>query len=146
MGMPAFDWIVPSHVILLPVPGIIAAIAIIKAAVAVTIKVAVAVTVVYTIPRGAILMTDVAEATPDEDLAHGTLPTPDHLSNTTTSHDLYLDLADDIDPIHTVEAGPDHPAVMAQSLQIANTPDMLPDLPGRSVNERLKQSTAVTNH
>ena len=59
MEMPAFDWIVPSHMIILPVPGITAAIAIIKAAAAVTIEVAVAVTIVYTIPGGAILMTDV---------------------------------------------------------------------------------------
>ena len=66
--MPAFDQIVPSHMILLPVPGIIAVIAIIKAAVAVTIKVAV--TVVCTIPREAVLMTDIAEATPDGDLVH----------------------------------------------------------------------------
>ena len=33
-----------------------------------------------------------------------------------------------------------------QSLQIANAPDMLLDLPGRSDTELSKQSTAVTNH
>ena len=45
MGMPAFDLIVPSHMILLLVLGTIAAIAIIEAAVAVTIEVPVAVTI-----------------------------------------------------------------------------------------------------
>ena len=133
MGMPTFNQIIPSHVILLSVPGIIAAIAIIKAAVTVTIEVAVAVTIevevavtiVYTIPTEAILMTDIAEATPDGDLTHRTLDTPNHLSNTTVSHNLHLNLAEGVDPIHAVEAGPDHPgedmviilkAVMAQSL------------------------------
>ena len=51
MGTPAFDRIVPSHMIPLLVPGVMAAIAIIKAAVAATIEVAVAVTIVYTIPE-----------------------------------------------------------------------------------------------
>ena len=135
--MPAFDWIVPSHVILLLVSGIIAAIAVIKAAVAVTIKVAVEVTIVYTIPREVILMTDFAEATPDGDLTHGTLHTTDHLSDTTTGHNLHLNLAEGIDHIHTVKAGPGHPregmatileVIMVQSLQITNAPDMLPEL------------------
>ena len=141
--------------ILLPVPVIPTAIAVIKVAVAVTIEVAVAVTIVYTIPGEAMLMTDVTEATPDGDLAHGTLHTPGDLSNTTASHDLHLNLTEDVNPIHTVKEGPDHPgedtaiifeAIMAQSLQITNAPDVLPDLPGRSDNEQLKQSTAVTNH
>ena len=98
MEMPAFDQIIPSHMILLSVPGIIAAIAIIKAAAAVTIEVAVAVTVVCTIPGEAVLMTDVAEVNPDGDLANGTLHTPNHLSNTTTSHDLCLSLTEDSIP------------------------------------------------
>ena len=149
MGMPAFDLIVPSRVILLPVLGTIAAIAIIKAAVAVTIevpvvvtiKVAVAATVVCTVPREAILVTDITEATPDGGPVHEALLTPDHLSNTTTGHDLHLNLAEGIDPIQTAEVGPDHlregmatipEVIMIQSLQIANTSDVLPDLPGRS--------------
>ena len=102
MGMPAFDWIILFHVILLPVPDVIAAIAIIEAAVAVIIKVVVAVTIVYTIPGEAILMTDATEVTPDKDLIHGTHHNPGHLNNTTASHGLHLDLAEDVDPIHAV--------------------------------------------
>ena len=36
--------------------------------------------------------------------------------------------------------------VMAQSLQITNTPDVLPDLQGRSHSEQSKQFTVVINH
>ena len=107
MGMPAFNWIVLSHVILLLVPGVIAAITIIKAAVAAT-EVAVAVTIVCTILREAVLVTDIAEATPDGDLTHMTHHTPSHLGDTTTSHNLHLNLTD-VNLIHAVEAGPDHP-------------------------------------
>ena len=121
MEMPAFDQIIPSRVILLLVPGVITAIAIIKAAMAVTIEVPVAVTIVCIIPREAVLVTDVAEATPDGDLTHGTLLTPDHLGNTTTSHDFHLDLTEGVDPIHTVEAGPDH----LGEYKITNVPDVL---------------------
>ena len=70
MEMPVFNPMIPSRVILLPVPDVITAVTIIKAAVAVTIEapaavtieVAVAVTTVYTIPSKAVPMTDVTEA------------------------------------------------------------------------------------
>ena len=61
MEMPAFDQIFLFHVILLPVPDTIAAVVIIEAAAAAIIKVAAAVTIVYIIPREAILTTDVAK-------------------------------------------------------------------------------------
>ena len=66
MEMPAFDQIILPHVILL-VPDIITAIAIIEAAVAVITEVVVAVIVVCTIPRETILTIDTAEATPRGD-------------------------------------------------------------------------------
>ena len=81
MEMPAFDQITLLHMILL-VPDIITATAIIKAAVAVIIEVVVAVIIVYIIPREVILVTDVAEAAPDEDLIHVTHHNPDHLNDT----------------------------------------------------------------
>ena len=62
MEMPAFDQIVPPHMILLA-PDIITAIAISKAAVAVITKVIVVVIVVHTIPGEAILMTNTVELT-----------------------------------------------------------------------------------
>ena len=95
--------------ILLPVADVITAVAIIKAAVAVIIEVVVAVTIAYTIPGEAILMTDAAEATPDEDLIQGTHHNPGHLDDITAGHNLHLDITKDINPAHVVGAGPDHP-------------------------------------
>ena len=96
MEMPAFDQIILPHVILL-VPDIIAAIAIIEAAVALII--------VYTIlgeaiPGEAILATDAAEATQDGDLVQMIHHSPSHLNDTTTGHNLHVDLTEDIDPTH----------------------------------------------
>ena len=89
MEMSASNLIVPSHVTLPPILGAITAIVLIEAAVLVTIEapvaviieVAVAVTVGCTIPREAILMTDIAESTPGGGLIHGTLLTPNHLGD-----------------------------------------------------------------
>ena len=143
MGIPAFNWIVLPHMILL-VPDIIAAIAIIAAAVAVIIEVVVAVTIVYTIPGEAVLMTDTAEAAPDGDLIHRTHHNPSNLDDTTAGHDLHVDLTEDVDPTPIVGAGLNHPeqdmaiiaeVIMVQSLQIANPPGMPPGLPGRSNTE-----------
>ena len=109
MEMPAFDQIILSHMILLLVPGIIAAIAIIKAAVAVTIKVVMAVTIAYTIPTEAILTTDATKSAPDKDLIPRTHHNTDCLDNTVAGHNLHLDIAKDVDPTHIARSGLHHP-------------------------------------
>ena len=130
MEMAAFDRIVLPHVILL-VPDIIAAIAIIKAAVVVIIEVVVAVIVVYTIPGEAILVTDAADATPDGDC---------HLNVTTAGHNLYMDLAEDVNPTHIARVSPDHREEDSHCscLQIVNAPGVLLDLPGGSDTESIE--------
>ena len=85
MGMSAFDQITLLHVII-PVPDVIAATAIIKAAVAVIIA--------HTVPKEAIPLANTAEATPGGDPIPMTHHNPSHLDNTTADHDL----AEDIDP------------------------------------------------
>ena len=99
MEMPAFNWIILPHMILL-VPDVITAVAITEAAVAAITGVVVAVIIVCTIPREAIPTT---EATPGGDLIHVT-HNPSHLDDTTTGHDL----TKDINPTHVARAGPNH--------------------------------------
>ena len=54
-------------------------------------------------------MTDAAEATPGGDLIPRTHHNPHHLDDTTASHNLHMDLAEDVDPTHVARAGPNHP-------------------------------------
>ena len=103
MEMPAFDWIILLHVILL-VLDIITAIAIIKAAVAVITKVVVAVIIAHTVPGEAILVTDAAEATPGRDPIHMTHHTLGHLADTTANPNL----VNNVDPTLTARAGLSH--------------------------------------
>ena len=157
MGMPASDLIIPSHVFLPPILGIIAAVAIIEAVVPATIKVAVVVTKVYTIPREAILVTDVTGAAPGGGLIHRILLTPNHLADIPASPDLHLNLTEGVDLIHTVAVGPDHlgegmaavhKVIMAQSLQITNALDVPPDLQGSLIvnhqSSRIQSSAIKT--
>ena len=78
MEMPAFDQIALLHVILL-VPDIIAATAIVEAAVAVIIEAVVAAIIVHTVPEEAVLMADAAETAPGGGLVHVTHHNHDHL-------------------------------------------------------------------
>ena len=80
----------------------------IEAAVAFITKLVVAVIIVHTIPREAVLVTDATEAASDGDLIHMTHHNPGHLEDTTTSHDLHMDLTKDVYPTHIAGAGPDH--------------------------------------
>ena len=134
MGMPAFDQITLFHVILL-VPDVIAATAIIEAAVVVTIEVAVAVIIVHTIPKGAVLMANTTEATP----GGGPIPVThhDHPDNTTANHDL----TEDIDLAPTAEANLDpqeEGTAIAPILQIANVPSVPQSLPEENDIEQIK--------
>ena len=117
-----FDQIALLHMILL-VPDVIAATAIIKAAVVVTIKVAVAVITVHTILKGAILTANAAEVTPGGGPIPVTHHDHDHLDDATTNHNL----AEDIDIALAAEANLDpQEEGMANTpiLQIANVPSM----------------------
>ena len=123
MEMPAFDQIVLPHMILL-VPDVITAIAIIEAAVAAITKVVVAVIIFHTIPGEAILATDTTEATQDGDPIHMTRHALGHLTDTTADPNL----ANDIDPTPTARAG----------LKITSIPSLLRDLPGGNDTESIE--------
>ena len=139
MEMPAFNWIILPCMVLL-VPDIITAVAIIEAAVAVITKVVVAVIVVHTVPGEAILVTDATEATSGGDPIHVTHHNPGHPDDTNANYDL----TKDINPTLVVaEAGLNHQEenmaiIPVQSLQIASTPGMLRDLPGRNDTELIE--------
>ena len=132
MEMPAFNQITLLYVIIL-VPDVIAATAIIKAAVAVIIQVVVAAIIVHTIP-----LTDAAEA-PGWDLIHVTHHNHGHLDDTTASHNLAKDInlthAAGVDLDHWVE---DTVIIPIWSLQIANVPGMLWGLPERNDTELIE--------
>ena len=101
--MPASGQIAPLHMIVL-VPGIIAATAIIEVAVEVIIRVVVAAIIVHTAPGEAVLITDTAEAAPGEDLVHVTCHNHGHLDNTTAGHDP----TKDVNLTHAARADLDH--------------------------------------
>ena len=108
---------------ILLVPDVIAATAIIKAAVAVIIEAVVAVSIVHTIPEEAILAADTTEATPGGGPIHMTHHNHDHPDDTTTDHDL----TEDIDPTPTAEANlnlQEEGTAIAPILQITNVPSM----------------------
>ena len=128
MEMPAFHQIVLLHVIL-SVWHVITATAT-EAAVAVITEVVVAIIVVHAIPGEAILTTNATEAAAGGDPVHMTHHSPCDLDDTTISHDL----TKDIDLTHTARADLSHweedtAIIPIQSLQIANAPGMLRDLP-----------------
>ena len=126
MGTPATDQITPLHVIIL-VPGIITATAIIKAAVAVIIEAAVAVIIEVAVaaiiapavPEEAILMANAAGVASGGGLIPMTHHNPNHPDNTTANHNLTegIDL--------TIEASLDSQediTAIDPALQIASIP------------------------
>ena len=103
MEMPAFNRIILLQMILL-VPDVITATAIIEAAVTAITRVVVVVIIVCTVLREAVLMTDTTEAAPGRYPIHMTCHSPGHLDDTTAGHDL----AKDVDPTHTAGADLNH--------------------------------------
>ena len=129
MEMPVFHQITLLHVVLL-VPDVIAATAIIQAAVAVIIEVVVAVIIVHTVPKEAILVADAAEAAPGGGPVHVAHHNHDHLDDTTAGHNL----TEDIDLTLAAGADLDHQeegTAFTPVLQITNAPKCASKSPRR---------------